>query len=346
MEKMEKDYLIRLKPVDVFFFGGEVTFGGEHEEANYLVKSNPFPQQTTILGTMRKELLIQKGYLKSNRLVASKDQVDQLIGPESFNINSDSIQKFGYLKKISPVFLCQNKNSYFITCPKDSGLEFQKLNGKTNLNLTESKDFIPRLNNFKSKDGPINAFVNPLALEKKYFKDFKDVFRQVEKIGITKGKDGKTDDEAFFKKTSYRLQDGFEFAFILTIDAIEDLSLKDSIVFMGAENSSFIMEIDEINKGVKSFVEIFKPFEKKDKVILLSDAYLKEDIYDYCDFAITETVDFRNIKSTTNQYKFKKANSKRTFIKRGSVFFTDDKTTFIDKCNHNNLMQIGYNITI
>ncbi|MCS4454093.1 hypothetical protein JTT00_01775 [Clostridium botulinum] len=54
-------YLVKLKPVDSFFFGGEKVFDfydGKKPLKNNIVKSREFPQQTSILGMIRKEILV------------------------------------------------------------------------------------------------------------------------------------------------------------------------------------------------------------------------------------------------------------------------------------------------
>ena len=64
-------YRIELKPVETFFFGGEITFGNFQ---NYLVKSNFFPQQTTLLGMVRKRLLDQYGLIDENGRILQIDK--------------------------------------------------------------------------------------------------------------------------------------------------------------------------------------------------------------------------------------------------------------------------------
>ena len=64
---MSKTYLVTLKPIDKFFFGGDMTFAipegnKERKEANrsfssYIIRSMPFPQQTSLLGMLRFLLL-------------------------------------------------------------------------------------------------------------------------------------------------------------------------------------------------------------------------------------------------------------------------------------------------
>jgi hypothetical protein len=59
-----KTMYLSLKPTGAFFFGGENTFESRGK-VNYLVRSNPFPQQTGILGLLRHLLLDINGMLDS-----------------------------------------------------------------------------------------------------------------------------------------------------------------------------------------------------------------------------------------------------------------------------------------
>ena len=58
-------YKITLKPLQPYLFGGDNTFGeiGDKENGTYLVTSRFFPQQSAILGMLKKELMIQNKLL-------------------------------------------------------------------------------------------------------------------------------------------------------------------------------------------------------------------------------------------------------------------------------------------
>ena len=60
--------LIKLTPLGEFFFGGDVTFGKANKRS-YYVQSRRFPQQTTLLGMLRYELL------KKNNLLSPTDKI-------------------------------------------------------------------------------------------------------------------------------------------------------------------------------------------------------------------------------------------------------------------------------
>ena len=105
-------YLITLEPMDVFFFGGEKTFnsGGGTE---YFAKSTPCPQQTTLLGMLRKEILIVTGLFKSNFKYSSEERknMEKAIGRSGFVVGRDN--DYGVVKGISPLFLMKDGKAYF-----------------------------------------------------------------------------------------------------------------------------------------------------------------------------------------------------------------------------------------
>ena len=338
-----KNYLIQLTPVAPFFFAGEKNFG-DNQEANYFAKSNIFPQQTSILGMLRKELLIQDNIYKENWNYSEDEKTRSidLIGEKSFQIENNNTD-FGKIGKISPVFLVKTDekdkgNQYLITAPKDKDLVFTKeKSGKTNLNLTKNKDFIPVIKNFNPKKGLPNTFIFSSDTEKNIA--FNDIFKKFIKVGNAKDKtDG--DEEKFFKQVFYTMEKGFSFAFFAQIDF--ELNNFNSIVYMGGDNSSFKIEVKQ---SKKTFQEIFiNRKSQNDKITLLSDAYVDEEIYDYCEFAITETMDFRTLNISQNGI-YKNRNEKYVMLKRGSVFFTNNKPELIKKISENKALEkIGYNI--
>ncbi len=333
-------YIIRFYPVEGFFFGGEITFG-DTENTNYLVKSNPWPQQTTILGTLRKELLIQGGYLEMTasgcRLSDNTAGIEGLIGREGFDISSTMAQSFGVIEEISPVFVSDGDNHYVPT-PMDEDLSFKEYPGRSCL-IQGNNDFIPVIEGYSPKDGLKGGLIDP---SDRSIKEFDKIFIPDERVGITKGRGGPTLEKAFYKQTEYRLKGRCHFAVIARID----WDIKGSKIFMGADRSGFRMEVEDANDT--DFMAIFSPLRDKQRILLLSDAYVEEDIFQDCKFAITDTVSFRNIKSRTRDYTFRKENNLHTFLKRGSVLFPRQgmAESIIDRFNRPNLKKIGYNIII
>ncbi|MBD3374425.1 hypothetical protein GF406_05250 [candidate division KSB1 bacterium] len=320
-------YFISLTPQAPFFFGSEKTFG-DGQNQNYFAKSNPFPQQTTILGMLRKELLIQGNLYKEKWSDYSKEDysnMNALIG-EAFKLNRTN--NFGKINTISPVFI-SNGNACYIQTPFDDGLTIEFKKGRSSLDSILGN--IPIISNYTAKTGLPDSFTST----KSEMASFNEIFTKFVKVGNAKDK---TEDEndKFFKQLFYTMNKNYSFAFFADID----FDLKPSIVFMGADNSSFRMNVE---KTTETFESLFIPKSSKDRIALLSDAWVDESIYEKCIFAITEIVDFRT--TDIKNWSIRKSN-KFEMIKRGSVFFVDEiNKSHIQKLLQNkSLQKIGYNI--
>lgn len=349
---MSKKYLVKLTPHDKFFFGGENTFG-EGASKNYFVKSNYYPQQTTLLGLIRYQLLAQNGLLKNNK-ISNETEAEKLIGPESFKLNNGF--SIGVVKSLSPVFLSNSKGEYLFPSNREyqytdknkdkintTILDFYQLNGTTNI----TENFIPYLDKYDPK-----LELPELLIQNKSNEIYKheEIFIAHKQTGIRKNYKGVTEDNAYYIQVFYKLKD-YSFAFIVEIDDDKNLASQ-PLVVLGAEQSKFRMDVAQTEIEFDNLVPDYEKSTNSPKVILVSDTYLSNEIFNHCDFAITDTVDFRSmissVKSTKNYAKLGGAglniDDKYNFFKRGSVFYgnTDKITEFIVKDN-DSLKKLGYN---
>ena len=344
-----KKYLVKLIPHDKFFFGGERTFG-ENNQANYFVVSNYFPQQTGILGLMRHQLLLQCGdetIFKDNKIVKG-NKVNNLIGEKSFTI--DGGFNFGAIKSLSPVFICDsntedNDDRFYFPANKEYQW-YEKLNDKCEKETVneflqiELKPY-PLLKKYEAKFGLPDLLMNKYGELLKY----EDIFKKHKQVGIRKQYEGGTDEKAYYIQTFYKLIQNFSFAFIVELDEKAGFLSQDVVVF-GGEQQAFKMEVDVFSEGINDLIPNFEKSDNSDKVVLVSDAYVAQDIMNVCEFAITETVDFKFLvttNSTTNYYSEPKKSDKYNLYKKGSVFYGDTgKITEI--LENKRFEKIGYNI--
>lgn len=306
--------------MEPFMFGGDQTFGtlGDKEAGSYLVKSRQFPQQTALLGMLKKEIMTQAGLLTRKRKgewvdIQKKPKATALVGSEKFDMLAPNVQKIGAINTISPVFLMQ-KDKRFIkkadidTYPYEDG----KLNGYS---------------------GKIDIYDNFISLDSKDKYTSEKIFRAVEQTGNKKG----GQDNSLFKKTSYQLKDGFTFAFYADVD----FALQDSLVTLGADRSSFMMSVQEDASSL-DYVD------ENGYMTLLSDAYITLPVgEDSCKFAIISEISHRNLKGKKTATKkhenhFEKSDTLYLY-ERGSVFIEPEQS-LIDNINNANLQQVGYNI--
>jgi CRISPR-associated protein Cmr3 len=270
-------YLIKLKPLKPFFFGGDVTFGklGDKENGTYLAHSRLFPQQSAILGMLRKEILLQTNLLTTKMKGEWVDKnnyekAKELVGDESFNIKANYIQDFGVIQNISSIFLIKD-NKKFIKKAR----------------IGSYKDGL--LENYNPKE---DIFDNFISIDDEETLKTEDIFKPVTQIGIKKTVNSEEKDNAFYKKTSYLFQDDFYFAFYLDID----FELKSSFVKLGADDSIFKMEIRESKEELNY---------KDDYLLLLSDAFITIPLKGNCEFAITKEISYQNLKTKVKKGKYK-----------------------------------------
>jgi len=365
---MTKAYLVKLKPIGEYYFGNEKTFGSTD---TYLVKSNPFPQQTSLLGMIRKEIIIQHGVFKeniNNYTDEEKAKNSNLIGTKSYNIEDDEF-KFGKIMSISPVFLMYKKD-YIFKAPFNTVLkeknekrfleiyEERYITEDMKLYINDDNDKMIYLDGYEGKKGLNTDFLKFDNKEVSPIR-FDEIFTQKYKIGIEKNIDGGASDEAYYKVLYYTLNKDYSFSFFIEL---EDIQLKDNIVTLGGLSSSFYMKVEEVKIGFDDVASKFKEAlinslgcKFKNKIILISDAFLSDVEKLPITFSISEEKDFRNILTHYNKEKSRKylkgshnltKTSKVTLYKNGSVFYTDEKEKLINIMEKKSIKAIGLNYYI
>lgn len=326
-------YLVTLTPLEPFLFGGDNTYGklqtdemkkNEGELGTYLVHSRQFPQQSAILGMLKKEIMTQDGVL--TRKVRgewvdeySKTKANNLVGTEKFDITKTTVQNFEVIKSLEPVFLMKNDKKYI----KKVAIDTLKYSDSLLDGYDPKKDIY---DNFILING--NEYISS-----------EKIFEAIEQIGNKKG--GK--ENSLFKKTSYKLKPDFKFAFYLECE----YSLKNSIITLGADRSSFKMELIEDNSRLDYY-------DENGYLTLLSDAYITIPLKENCDFAVTSEISYQHLigqkSSMTKNVESKKNKQNNPFQKSNKVYLYEKGSVIInpssallDNLNNKNLQQIGYN---
>ncbi len=212
----------------------------------------------------------------------------------SFEVTENN--DYGIINNISPLFLFDKSFNQFLTVtPFNHRLKYKPAVGKVNFT---NKNEIPFFPDYEAKKGKPDS----LIYQDGTLLNWDKVFVDVEKIGITKSTVGETNEGAFYKQFSYKMNP--DFCFVFTVD-FEDKTpfklLSNDTVFIGGEKSMFKMQIEKYDFNIVDKFCCYKETERE--IIFVSDAYVDEDILDVCDFAITETINFRPIKSSINDKK-------------------------------------------
>lgn len=331
-----KTYFVTLKPRQLFFFGGE-----QGETADYFLKGSYMPQQTALLGLVRHQILIQNNLLENNRI---KDDLEatKWIGAQSFEYNKPDLL-FGKINKISACYLVKNSEGVetkFLPFHRTYCSQIKGLGSNFYLPHYYPKKDYPEVWKSVDKDMQVSN---------------EEIFSEVIKPGVDKNYKGKTDDgdKAYYKQVWLKMGKAFSFGFYVTLE--DDVVFNTNEVGFGKENSAFLMEVSAPIEKIETFSDVDAPTA----LLLTSDTYIEEDIITKADFAVTDTVPFRNIVSptsvSTDYYKIdttqnpsnnRKSAVRLLLLKRGSIFYCkngnlDAIKTAINKQKH--FQKIGYN---
>ena len=382
---MSKKYLVKLTPTGKFFFGGDMRFGidGKDEEfSSYIIESSKMPQQTSLLGMMRFLLLSNNPDLfdiKDNCIKKDVD-VDGWIGKSGFSVKSDkSTNEYGKILSLGPCCVYGNEKYYF-RAPMDKGfssVSWEKpvpavINGKS-VELPELKV----MNEDKEEPFTGKHYLSPyfMAMESESINAWEDMvyiasgklvikdylyaedklFQKDIRIGIDKDYEGKSQKSAFYKQISYRLEEGFCFAFEVEMD--ENINLDEyngQLVNLGADASTFVFEATALEKSIANDER-----EEGLCVVLLSDAYISQEDMDECNirFSVNQMRPFRFLSTVntaeTSYYRINggekaaQRSDRYELYQAGSVFYFKDKEERKKFCDilksREDFNQIGYN---
>lgn len=342
------NYLIKLKPIGKFFFGGDMTFfvgrakkpikgevlsAKEEEEvkfnaqySSYIIKSEKFPQQTSLLGMLRFLLLRNHKdpvvFDKSvNKIIGKAEEVAKVIGKSSFPAAEEKEinNKYGYIKELSPCFL-MNGDNIITRLPMDYGLETIDLSNGNALSyndspitlkevLTEEKDKDDKYKKYSAKDGLsvrygfVSKDKNGEGKDTIIIYDEKEIFIEDQRIGISRNiVTGKTEENALYKQINYRLADGFCFAFYAKINIDDIKPFNNQVVLLGADSSQFVIQIEPL-KGEEASADYLPEMSLPSsnvsvnngycEVMLTSPTLIDKKTATFADFAITETIPFK-----------------------------------------------------
>lgn len=275
-------YLVKLTPLEKFFFGQKHKFN-EDDSVNYYLRSARFPQQTALLGLLRYQYLqhADTGIYENNKIVNWRE-ADALVGPFSFNPEADN--EFGQIRSLSPVFLMDTQGGedgsirYF-----PIGKRYQRKGEEDKgpyqpLELDEKCLLLPKKKDDEDREGysPKKGFPHMWA-SASGIPTSEDSFFGVDcRVGVRAEKwrkdKEKPDEYGFFYQEFGRLKneqctvhtdsDSCEvepekcvqescrslcFAFYYTC-SVESKLPASEVVFLGGERQSFLMEVEEIKE--------------------------------------------------------------------------------------------------
>lgn len=350
---------IKLTPLDKFFFGGEIVLGGadaqDERRRSYLVKSNLLPQQTTLLGMLRSQLLAQNNLLiEPNDLSNKQNKINEaikLIGREA-SIQESEENDFGVIEKISPLFIEDANGKRWQPASRDN---IKGKDGQLVQFQWDNETLRPVIPNLDTKSWHGLEFI-AIGSSSKPLVSF---FAEESQVGITVtnrkknlANQNQDDEEAFYRQTFKRNYDSSfaaslnssnpnhhkqsVYSFTFWVELSQDYSnykpLVDTIVQLGGERSMFSMKIETVN-SMQNFDSLIEPTDDQaatnlsnqfHRIILISDTYVDwQQLQADCALVFAQTIPFRYFYSplniTTHFYDFK---SSKTTGKQQSSLMT------------------------
>ncbi|EHI76527.1 hypothetical protein HMPREF9184_01172 [Streptococcus sp. oral taxon 058 str. F0407] len=170
------EYLVTFKPLGDYSFGSDRRFSfvgrnnySKDEYAPYFIRTNSVPEQSTVFGMIRYLILVSNGIRLKQDFQYDEDTRDimkDLIGEKSFSLNG-SVQHFGKLEKISPIFLLKNSEEIIIPNPfnnKQGKEEIEQFAPMILEKIKVSTSFgeiaLPKSKEYNPKEGYGNGYYN------------------------------------------------------------------------------------------------------------------------------------------------------------------------------------------
>jgi CRISPR-associated protein Cmr3 len=349
-------YRIRLQPVDKFFFGGEKSVS-KNSQTFYFQTSRNFPQQTTVVGMLRKTLLEEAGLLireTTGRRVKKGLTPEQVAvaGKSSFSVDGSD---FGELTNVSPVMILDNANN-FLHCAKKCNNEENSLSSASfqtigNVKVSTVGTAVRQSFQFLPKLDPKTDFVNGFeSIDTKHFLTTDKVFADsVTQVGINKPTKKRreieqTEEAGFFKQTYQRLQKGFAFGCYATFKTAVFGDAAERWVQLGGERSLFKMTLTR-ESNLPDFLT--QSIADQPMLLCLSDAYLPQSVLKNAS-GVFSPITFKHFITNVEQENYAKLptqSDKFNLVEKGSILIFEEIPEIYDLQN-SHFHKIGYNYFI
>lgn len=366
-------YFMKIKPLEPYSFGGEQGFAYPGEtlgKESYFVRSEQIPNQTTILGMLRYAILSHTNQLHSSFDYQEDEQkqMAKYIGPASFSFTSRERQEFGVIRRISPVFLCNEKDEILIrnpfhNCSSGSGYVPMEMESR-GFQTGQGEIRLPRKEAYDAKKGYGAGYINISSgrLEIEY-----DLFHSLFRTGNRKNNKQGREEDAFFKQELFCLKPGYSFGVFVDLkEEIEGIGQaaggakpafvpEQMILPFGKKRAMFQLQCSVSDQDLEEMVkQAFAAKNRQDGgagdsqaasekwYYALSDLYLDQSIC-HRSFAIVEKKYQRNLQTVHRSGKrgrLKKTEERLELISSGSVFYGGYPEGILAG---QNASQIGYN---
>lgn len=333
-------YLITLRPLDAFFFGGEhnLDYGTKRQTVQrYYIASEDIPAQTTLLGTLRYAVLLACDALVTNpRDAEQRKKAADFVGSQSFSIHE--ARSFAKIGQLSPLFLLHSENAtvhrliplpwnHTFTKEPQPYTPLHVIPCSQGVCCNQKKDWL-YAENYNPKETMFGCW---LSLADRTVFSQGDIFRKVVQVGINahRTETAVDPDNSFFKKEKKLFRNsGDAFAFYAQLaPEVGDLLTAAVPVSMGQDQSPFLLQaVAEENHLIKEVKEsLSKCYSGPAFYYALSDAFLCS--IPSC-FFIGGTKPFRYISTDlskdTHRDRLSRTEELFRLYRAGSVFYCNE----------------------
>ena len=328
------EYFIKLKPLNPFYFGSTKSFDDNRVNENYkkpyFLKGNLYPQQTAILGMLRKKILEDNGILVENlkRNNEQKNKEKEYIGKITSNLSEST---FGKIENISSVQIYIEDKAYYYY--EDNKEGEKKVKFSENENLT-NKNGEKKLLEYSPKN--FGEYFKRFENGNRKSKD--EIFTEVTEFGIDKQKK-EGEDNSLFKKQRYLFKEKNIYFGLYVV--LKDTDIKNGFV-LGDKHSIFYLEVEQKKKKDLEIDEA----KENDLILFTSDMYIEQEdlnkLLNSSKGMIIKNNKFKFINDSDN--KFYKNTKSKNLIKRGSILISNKEIINILKDKkYENYKKVGFN---
>lgn len=374
MEK-GKEYLCTLKPLDIYFLGGERNFqfgkAKSSDKVEYYLKSEYLPQQSTLVGMLRFMMLSKAGLLNEDGFVrddivraANREKnashsaaQDELIGKSGFHANAKkALEDYGKLYEVGPLFVVkrtEDGNHRLVRTPlnhkKGADVKsYQPFHMKSGYRTGNGNNMILPID-YCAKDGIEDSYIDIDDGGRIYGID--EIFGEKEHTRIGRS----LDEDGYFKMMYRYLKDGYSFGFYSRIE--EDTLPENGITCIGQGKSAFDFQLTGTEgNGMASLLDSIHNLPGCPDVsvyLALSDLFMDIGEKDECHFrySIVENKTFRTLNHTEakDDYLTSRKKSKLfQLVRAGSVFYINpsEEDYFLSMLDQPGLKQVGFNYAV
>jgi hypothetical protein len=288
--------LITLTPLEPWFFGTDRTLAYpdvriQQRDGGYFIQSLDAPSQTTLFGALR-----YLGIENPDTNFSLSEEDKARIGVNSFRLG-DVEQFFGAIKGISPLYLLDAENCFYVPIPFDHDNSVEKDNDcSKKYSPFKREDYISVHTNYGERFLPQQYLEKKglaegwLRLSDQTIHNSADLFEKTAEIGINT----KKENDGFFKRERKMFHPetapkGMRFAFFAEVG----FEIPERIVYLGQQKSAFLAQPENITLTDT-------PFLSEGIVYAHSDLYVQnpDKLYAACECIISRITTARPF--TTN----------------------------------------------